>query len=307
MNVQILNFIIYQAMKSGTPLLLATLGEIYAERAGILNLGIEGMMAFGAVVGFGVAYTTGNPWLGLLLGALAGALISVIHAFFSISLRVNQVVSGLALVILGLGIHSVMGKPYVGQKLSNTITGIISPSLAQIPVVGAIIVQDPIAFLGLALSVVLWYVLFKTKYGIILRSVGENPAAADALGINVYKVRYLATIFGGLMAGLAGAYLSIIFRPSWTEGITAGMGWIAIALTIFSLWNPIHALWASYFFSAISASQYLLQGEGIHVDILGMMPYIFTLVIVVIASLTQLKKRIGAPEALAVPYVRGQS
>jgi len=279
MNVQILNFIIYQAMKSGTPLLLATLGEIYAERAGILNLGIEGMMAFGAVVGFGVAYTTGNPWLGLLLGALAGALISIIHAFFSISLRVNQVVSGLALVILGLGIHSVMGKPYVGQKLSNTITGIISPSLAQIPVVGAIIVQDPIAFLGLALSVVLWYVLFKTKYGIILRSVGENPAAADALGINVYKVRYLATIFGGLMAGLAGAYLSIIFRPSWTEGITAG----------------------------ISASQYLLQGKGIPVDILGMMPYIFTLVIVVIASLAQLKKRIGAPEALAVPYVRGQS
>ncbi len=307
MNVEILNFVIYQAMRSGTPLLLATLGEIYAERSGILNLGIEGMMAVGAVVGFGVAFTTGNPWLGLILGSIAGLLISLIHAFFSISLRVNQVVSGLALVILGLGIHSVIGKPYVGQKLGRTITGIISPGLAKIPVIGSLLVQDPIAYLALVLSIVLWYFLFKTKYGIVLRSVGENPAAADALGIDVYRVRYMATAFGGLMAGLAGAYLSIIFRPSWTEGITAGMGWIAIALTIFSLWNPIHALWASYLFSAISASQYLLQGKGIPVDILGMTPYLFTLVIIVIASLAQLKKRIGAPEALAVPYVRGQT
>ncbi|MGQ4834422.1 MAG: ABC transporter permease [Candidatus Asgardarchaeia archaeon] len=296
-------------IRAGTPLLLATLGEIYAERAGILNLGVEGMMIMGAISAYIVAYVTGNPWLGLLVATIVGAIFSLIHAFVSISLKANQVVSGLALTMLGLGISAVIGKGFVGTSLLSrnaVLYPLDIPILSEIPIIGGFFSSDPIAYLAFILSFVMWFVLFKTKYGLIIRSVGENPAAADTLGINVYLVRYIAVAIGGALAGMGGAHLSLAYAPSWIENMTAGRGWIAIGLTIFAMWSPIRALVGSYLFGFIDVLQFWLQPYGIPPNILAMLPYIFTIVALLIGTTERLKKRIGAPAALALPYTRGE-
>jgi len=297
---------IQRTMVAGTPLLLATTGEILCERSGILNLGVEGVMAVGAVVAFIVTMTTGQPWLGVLAAMGAGMAISVIHAFASISLQANQVVSGLALTMLGLGLSGMMGKPYVGRPLSVKMENVAIPYLSDIPYIGkALFYQSPFFYLAVVLALVAWFFLERTRLGIQVRSAGENPKATETQGVNVYVVRYWSVIIGGAFSALAGAHLSISYSKSWVEGMTAGRGWIAIALTIFALWNPGRAIWASFVFGGIFVAQYLMQPLGISPNFLAMLPYISTLVILLVISLGDPRK-LNAPAMLATPFKRGE-
>jgi ABC-type uncharacterized transport system permease subunit len=295
-----------RALAYGTPLLLGTVGEIYAERSGILNLGVEGMMILGAFMGFVTAFVTKNPWLGFLLGAFVGGAASLIHGFLSINLRVIQVVSGLALTLFGLGLTGVLGRGWEGQPLKVTISQFSVPYLSRIPILGAIVFteQNLMVYIGIGLAVLLWWLLFKTSWGITVRSVGEDPATADALGINISLVRYCCTFIGGFLAGLGGAYLSIVYRPSWTQGMTAGMGWIVIALTIFSLWHPLIAIGGSYIFGSLFYLSYRLQ-PWLAPELLTIMPYLFTILAPLLLNASKrLRRRMGAPGALGLPYSR---
>jgi ABC-type uncharacterized transport system permease subunit len=252
---------ISRALAYGTPLLLGTLGEIYAERSGVLNLGVEGMMVMGAFSAFATAYTTSNPWLGLLVAAAVGGAFSLVHAFVSITLRANQIVSGLALTMLGLGLAGVLGRGWEGKPLAAALPSITVPYLAKIPGLGPslFVEQNALVYLAAGLAILLWFVLYKTRIGISIRAVGDDPATADAMGVNVFRTRYLCVLLGGVLAGLGGGYLSVAYRPAWTEGMTAGMGWIVIALTIFAFWNPLLGLVGAYFFGALYHLSYRLQ------------------------------------------------
>ncbi len=297
---------IQRTMVAGTPLLLATTGEVLCERSGILNLGVEGVMAVGAVVAFIVTMTTGQPWLGVLAAVGAGMAISVIHAFASISLQANQVVSGLALTMVGLGLSGMMGKSYVGRPLSIKMEDIQIPWLSDIPYIGkALFHQSPFFYMAIILALLAWFFLERTRLGIQVRSTGENPKATETQGVNVYAVRYWSVIIGGAFSALAGAHLSISYSKSWVEGMTAGRGWIAIALTIFALWNPGRAIWASFLFGGIFVAQYLMQPLGISPNFLAMLPYAATLIILFAISLRDAKK-LNAPAMLAAPYKRGE-
>jgi len=293
------------AIPAGTPYLFSTLGEIYAERSGVLNLGVEGMMIMGAVTGFGVTLLTGNVWLGLLLAGLAGGLLALIHAFASITLRTNQVVSGLALTMFGMGMSGLLGKRFIGMPLPYRLREAPIPLLSDIPVLGPILFcQDPLVYLSFVLVPVLWFVLFKTRVGISIRSVGESPATADAMGVNVHRVRYLCVLWGGVLAGLGGAYLSVVYAPAWIEGMTAGAGWIAIALTIFSLWSPSRAMLGAYLFGGVKVLQYKLQKQGISANLLNMLPFILTILTLLASTGEVIRERMGAPAALGQPYIR---
>jgi general nucleoside transport system permease protein len=303
-----LNFILAAlraAIPAGAPLLLGTLGETYAERSGVLNLGVEGMMIMGAVSGFAAAQTTGNVWLGIAAAMAAGVLMALIHAFASVSLRVNQVVSGLALTMLGLGVSGMMGKKFVGQPLAVRLRPLHIPVLRDIPIIGILLFRfDGMVYFSILLVPLLWFVLYKTRVGLTLRSVGENPAAADAQGVNVHLVRYAAVMFGGLMAGLGGAYLSMAYAPAWVEGMTAGAGWIVIALTIFAIWDPRRALLGAYMFGGVRVLQYRLQPLGISPNLLNMLPFLLTILVLWLSSGQVAKRRIGAPAALMTAYAR---
>ncbi len=298
------------AVEAGTPILLASLGEIYAERSGVLNLGVEGMMMLGAVVGFATTLTTKNPILGVLLASLVAALLSLVHAFACVSLKANQVVSGLALTMLGVGISGVLGRQFVGSPLPVRVAEASIPGLSDIPLIGkALFSHDPFVYLSYALVVILWFVLYKTKLGIEIRAVGEDPSAADAAGVNVALVQYGCVALGGALAGLGGAYLSVVYTPAWIENMTAGRGWIAIALVIFAMWDPLRAVIGAYLFGGLEALQFRLQqalffGYRIPVTLLGSLPYIATIAVLVFASSEAVRKRIGAPSALGKPYFR---
>ncbi len=292
---------------AGTPLLLGTLGEIVTERSGILNLGVEGMMAVGAMTAFTVTLTTGSPWLGLLAAVAAGTLAAGIHAFVSITLKANQVVSGLALTMLGLGVAGLFGKPFIGRPLPTKLSTLSIPGLADIPVVGRILFsQDPLFYLSVILGILLWILLTRTRWGIEIRSVGENPAAAEVQGINVAKIRYLCVLLGGALAGMAGAHLSLVYSKSWTEGLTGGRGWIVIALTIFALWNPLRAFLGAFLFGCIFVLQYLLQPIGVPPNLLAMMPYLATLAVLLAGGLRKDHRRLLAPAKLGEPYTKGE-
>jgi len=276
-----------RALVFGTPLLLAALGEIYAERAGVVNLGVDGMMTLGAFFAFAVAYVSGSPELGLLVAAAVGGLAALLHAIMAVTLRANQYVSGLALGMFGLGLAGLLGRGWEGIPLEHSL-----PELSTV------------TYLALALAGVLWGVLYYTRWGIVLRSVGDAPEAADTMGINVFLVRYLAVIFGGVLAGLAGGYLSVAYRPSWTEGMTEGMGWIAIAIAIFAAWNPLNAIGGALLFGALFHLSFRLQ-TWVKPELLKMMPYAFTILALIFMAGGKARQRRGTPEALAVPYVRG--
>jgi ABC-type uncharacterized transport system permease subunit len=292
---------------AGTPLLLGTLGEIVTERSGVLNLGVEGMMAIGAMTAFTVTLTSGSPWLGLLCAVLAGTLSAGIHAFVSVTLKANQVVSGLALTMLGLGVSGLFGKPFIGRPLPSKLNALPIPGLADIPVVGRILfAQDPLFYLAVILGILLWILLSRTRWGIEIRSVGENPAAAEVQGINVARVRYLCVLLGGALAGMAGAHLSLVYSKSWTEGLTGGRGWIVIALTIFALWNPLRAFLGAFLFGCIFVLQYLLQPIGVPPNLLAMMPYLATLAVLLVGGLREDRRHLSAPAKLGEAYTKGE-
>ncbi|MGC8778587.1 MAG: ABC transporter permease [Candidatus Caldatribacteriaceae bacterium] len=307
-SLEIVLGIFNRALAYGTPLLLATLGEVYAERAGVLNLGVEGMMMLGALAGFVTTYVTANPWVGILAGALAGGVFALIHAFSSVTLRANQTVSGLALTLLGTGIAGTLGRSWEGKTLATPIRPFSEGFLAKFPILLRMLFKDTdvLALGGILLAFLLWFFLFKTRPGLFLRSCGENPSASDTLGVNVWKIRYLAVFFGGLMAGFGGAYISVAYRPTWSSGMTQGVGWLAVALTIFSFWNPLYALVGAYLFGALFHLAFRLQ-VFVAPELLNSLPYLFPVVALVFVSRLAFRKKLGVPEALGKPYGRGEA
>lgn len=298
--------VLHRTMVAGTPLLLGTVGEVICERSGILNLGVEGVMSVGAVVAFIVTYATGNPWLALMAAIAAGMLISLLHAFASVTLQANQVVSGLALTMIGLGLSGMLGKPYVGKPLPVKMDDFAIPWLSDIPFVGNLFFkQSPFFYMAIILALAAWFFLERTLAGIKVRSTGENPKATETQGVNITLVRYACVVTGGAFSAMAGAHLSTSYSKSWIEGMTAGRGWIVIALTIFALWNPGKAIFGSLLFGGIFVLQYLLQPFGISPNFLAMLPYVATLLILLAMSLRD-RRRLDAPAQLGEPYKRGE-
>jgi simple sugar transport system permease protein len=299
---------------AGTSLVFASIGEILTERSGIMNLGLEGIMIMGAVTSFAAAYHTGSLLAGVLTGMLVGGLLASIHAFLTIGLRADQVVSGLALTLFGVGLASFLGQnlgpggePLVGV-VGPKFSKVALPLLSEIPFVGdALFRQDPLVYLMYLLVPVSSYYIYKTRPGLHLRAVGESPATADVMGVNVARTRYLYTIGGGMLMALGGAHLSLAYTPGWTENLTGGRGWIAIALVIFATWDPWRAAIGAGLFGSLNALQYRLQlaGTTIPAAVLGMTPYFFTIVVLVAITWWEaFRKRVGAPAALGQPYVR---
>lgn len=314
MDLALITSILAVTIRAGTSLVYATIGEIYTERSGILNLGVEGMMLTGAVTGFAAAYHTESAWAGVAVAMLVGGLLALIHAFLTITLRADQVVSGLALTIFGSGLAS-----FLGQRLGpegQPLVGLVGPRfrrapiplLSELPFVGpALFDQDVLVYLMYVFVPLAAFYLYKTRAGLNLRAIGENPQTADAMGVNVFRLRYLYTVAGGMLVGLGGAHLSLAYTPGWTENLTGGRGWIAIALVIFATWSPLRAVLGAILFGGINAVQFRMQAAGttIPAAFLGMLPYIFTIVVLVIITWWEaVRKRVGAPAALGLPYVR---
>lgn len=314
--------ILQSGVASGTVLLFATLGGIFNERSGIMNLGLEGMMLIGAMTAFSVTASTGNPWLGVVMAMLASGLLSQVHAFITITLQADQVVSGLALTFLGTGISLVLGEGLSKAGVISLLPVLSIPLLSQIPILGRIFFlnQSILVYVGYLFVPLSWWYINRTRPGMHLRAVGEYPAAADALGINVYRLRYIYVFVGGLFAGLSGATISLAISPGWfSELTTGGQGWIAIGLIIFSQWNPVRAMFGSYIFGALRRLILDIQGPALIFGLanpfyfnpyygffLQMLPYAFTIIVLVIGSKEAVRKRLGAPAALGIPYIRGQ-
>lgn len=315
--------IIFQAgVATGTVLLFATIGEIFSERAGVLNLGVEGMMLIGAMSAFSTTIATGNPWLGVFVAMIFAGLISQVHAFITITLQADQVVSGLALTFLGTGISLVLGEGLSKAGTVSLLPNFSIPLLSQIPLLGPIFFtrQSIMVYIGYLMIPLAWYYINRTRPGLHLRAVGEYPSAADALGINVFRMRYAYVFVGGMLAGLAGATISLAVAPGWfSELTTAGQGWIAIGLVIFAQWDPVRAAVGSYAFGALRRLILDIQGPltlfGFDNPFyynpywgffLQMLPYAFTVIVLVIGSREAIRKRLGAPAALGNPYIRGE-
>jgi simple sugar transport system permease protein len=296
------------AVSAGAALLLAALGELVAERAGVINLGVEGMMLVGAATGFLVMDASGSVVPGALAAVAIGAVVAAVHAFFAVTVRSNQIIAGLGVTIAGIGLAAIVGRSVVGIPPEDTFGDISVPGLSSIRWLGEIFFDHhALVYAGYLLVPVVWWVLARTRVGLHLRAVGENPAAADAMGVSVSFYRYGAVMFGGALAGLAGASLSLAESPGWSEGITAGRGWIAVGLVIFATWSPLRLLFAAYLFGALDVLAFRAQIIGVDVPstILGMTPYVGTIVVLVLITALGLGKRLGAPEALGLPYVRG--
>jgi simple sugar transport system permease protein len=315
--------ILQAGVASGTVLLFATIGEILAERSGVMNLGVEGMMLLGAMTAFRVAVQTGNPWLGLLAAMAAGGLLALLHGLVTIHLQADQVVSGLTLTFLGTGLALVFGEELSKSGAISLLPTFTIPLLSRIPVLGPILFTDQsvLVYAGYLFVPAVWYYINRTRPGLHLRAVGEFPAAADALGINVARQRYLYVFVGGLLAGLAGATISLAISPGWfSEMTTSGQGWIAIGLVIFAQWDPLRAAGGAYAFGALRRLILDLQGPTTLLGLrnpfyynsylgffLQMLPYAFTIVVLVIGSREAMRKRLGAPAALGTPYIRSRT
>jgi general nucleoside transport system permease protein len=277
-------------MTAATPLLLAALGEVVVERSGVLNLGVEGMMVMGAVCGFGAAFVTGSPWLGLATAILAGMVMSLLFAFLTLTLVSNQVATGLALTLLGLGLSGQIGEAFVGQP------GVKLPSLGGV---------DPLIPFAVILTAAVSYFLFRSRAGLIVRAVGNSHASAHALGYDVIRVRYLCVLFGGACAGLAGGYLSLVYTPQWIENMTSGRGWIALALVVFASWLPWRTLIGAYLFGTISILAFIVQTKawGIPSQFLSSLPYLVTIIVLVVISGNRMMMRKNTPACLGQPFV----
>ena len=297
--------ILYAAIASGTIILYATIGEIITERSGILNLGVEGIMLMGAFFGFYLAYTTESLLLAILGAALIGGAMGLIHAFMTITLQANQVVSGLALTMFGTGASAFFGVSMVGKTLRASFEAIPIPFLNKIPILGEVLFNHNIlVYFAFLLPVIVWYVFNRTKWGLALRSSGEEPLSSEIMGIKVIKVRYIATIVGGIFIGISGAYLSVGYSRLWVEGMTAGKGWITIALVIFANWNPLIAYGGAYLFGGLTQLGLNLQKFNIPFPIilLKSIPYVFTLLFLLFISIKG--KRSNLPKALGESYFR---
>ena len=301
----VLESILITIITASTPLLLASIGELVAERSGVLNLGVEGMMVMGAVVAFAVTQMTGSPYIGALGGIAAGVLMSLLFGFLTLSLVANQVATGLALTILGLGLSGMIGEPYVGVQ-GIKLEPLLPAWIADIPYVGRVLLgQDIIFYISIALVIGVSWFLFRTRAGLVLRSVGDNHASAHALGLNVIGIRYLAVMFGGACAGLAGAHLSLVYTPQWVENMTAGRGWIALALVVFASWRPYRLLIGGYLFGAVSIGQLHAQAFGIAIppQFLSALPYVATVLVLIVISQNRRLTLINTPASLGKSFV----
>lgn len=296
-------------IRSGTIVLYSTIGAIFNERSGILNLGIEGMMLMGAFMGFYVALHTSSLILAILCAAIVGGLMALIHAFITITMRANQVVSGLALTMFGGGMSAYFGKDLVGVTLSARVMQAIEPIpipvLNKIPILGDILFNHNIlVYISFVIPFAAWYVLNKTRWGLAIRSSGEEPLSSEIMGIKVIKVRYISTVVGGIFCGIGGAYLSVFYTPLWIQGMTSGRGWITIALVIFSNWNPLAAFGGAYLFGGLEALQLRLQALGFNVPtfLLATIPYLFTIIFLLLITLKGTHSNL--PKNLGLPYFR---
>jgi ABC-type uncharacterized transport system permease subunit len=300
-----LESVILTIITASTPLLLAAVGELVVERSGVLNLGVEGMMVMGAVCGFGAAFATGSPLLGVFAGIGAGMGLSLLFGFLTLSLVANQVATGLALTLLGLGLSGLIGEGFVGLP-GIKLAAIHVPVLTDIPFIGRILFgQDPLVYFSLFLTAAVSYVLFRTRLGLIIRAVGANHHSAHALGYRVISVRYLCVMFGGGCAGLAGAYLSLAYTPQWIENMTAGRGWIALALVVFASWLPGRVAIGAYLFGTLMILGFYVQAQGIGIpsQFLSSLPYIVTIAALVFISANRMLTRLNTPACLGQPFV----
>ena len=315
---------------ASTPLLIAAIGELVVERSGVLNLGVEGMMLMGAVVGFGAALMTGSPWIGVFAAIAAGALFSLLFAFLALTLATNQVATGLALTLLGIGASGMIGEAFVGQpgiKLGSIqdvwLVGPIFKALSGLPFGRFLFGQDPLFYVSLLLVAGVAWFLFRTRAGLTLRSVGDNHGSAHALGIKVIAIRYMAVAFGGACAGLAGAQLSLVYTSQWIENMTAGRGWIALALVVFASWRPLRVLLGAYLFGAITIFQLHVQAmslaemaflpspllwllgtlKSVPTQFLSALPYLATIVVLVLISRNRRLTMVNTPACLGRPFV----
>ena len=295
---------ILTVITASTPLLLAASGELVTEKSGVLNLGVEGMMLVGAIAGFAVTASSGSAILGILAAVVAGVLMSLIFAFLTLSLMANQVATGLALTIFGIGFSALVGSRFVGFAI-DPLPALSIPGISAIPVIGPILFgQDFLVYLSIAVVIGVGWFLAKSRAGLVLKAVGDSHHSAHAIGYSVIKIRYLATMFGGAMAGLGGAYLSLSYTPMWAENMTAGRGWIALALVVFATWRPGRLLAGAYMFGLISVMQLHAQGAGIHVpsQFMSMLPYLATVIVLVIISSDRAKIRLNAPACIGQAF-----
>ncbi len=291
-------------MRAGTPLVFAALGELVTEKAGVLNLGLEGMMLIGAVSGFIATAESGSPALGVLVAALAGVLAALLHGFLTLTLRANQVATGLALTLFGVGLSAFLGRGYVGTPI-RALAPLELPGLADLPLLGPLLfAHDALVYLSLALYAAVSLFLYRSRPGLVLRALGESPEAAHAIGYPVTAIRYLAVAFGGAASGVAGAYLSLAYTPQWVENMAAGRGWIALALVVFATWRPARVLLGAYLFGGITILGLHVQAEGIGVpsQLLATLPYLATIVVLVLISRDENQIRLHAPASLGRPF-----
>lgn len=301
----IIEAIILTIITAATPLVIAGMGELVTERAGVLNLGVEGMMIMGAVAAFATAQMTGSPYLGILAGIAMGALFSLLFGFLTLTLVANQVATGLALTILGLGVSGNLGESFVGMP-GLKLPQIVFPVLSDIPFIGPIFFkQDIVFYASIALVIGVNWFLFKTRTGLKVRAIGDNHGSAHALGISVIRTRYLAVMFGGACAGLAGAQLSLIYTPQWVENMSAGRGWIALALVVFASWRPWRVLAGGYLFGAVTIGQLHAQALGLSIpsQFLSSLPYVATIVVLIVISHNRRTTLINTPACLGKPFV----
>jgi simple sugar transport system permease protein len=304
-NGGILVAALVSATTGATPLVLAAVGETVAERAGVLNLGVEGMMLAGAVGAFAATAVSGSDLLGILVGAASGAALACLFAVVTLTLAANQVASGLAVTIFGTGLSSLLGAGFVGRR-AIPLAHVHIPLLSDLPILGPLLLRyDPMVYFSVAMTACVAWALAHTRAGLILRAVGENDGSAHALGHDVIRVRYLAVLFGGAMSGLAGAYLSLAATPMWVEGLTAGRGWIALALVVFGAWRPWRVFAGAYLFGGISVLQFFLQGAGVVLvptQVLAMIPYLATILVLTAISSGSARRRLRAPGSLGNPF-----
>ncbi|TVT52904.1 MAG: ABC transporter permease [Azoarcus sp. PHD] len=306
MDASLFTSMLFATVVAGTPLIIVSLGLLVNEKAGVLNLGAEGMMAMGAVAAFAVTHHTGSPWLGVLAGMGAGMAVSLVFGLLTLTLQANQVASGLALAIFGVGLSAFIGKPFESIALP-AVPPIRIPFIADLPLIGeALYNQQALVYLSWAMFwAVVWF-LYRSRAGLVLRAVGESPASAHAIGHPVILIRYLAVLFGGAMAGIGGAFLSVFYTPMWVEGMVAGRGWIALALVVFATWRPLRVLVGAYLFGGVMITQLFIQGSGMQIDFpaqfLSSLPYWATIIVLVVISRNVNTIRLNSPMSLGKPF-----